>query len=105
MRAGRDGGGEPVEGLSLLVAAEDQVQRRVVGRERAPRRGGVRRLRVVDPADAPALAHELEPVRNAGEVAQRRGDRWLPGAGRTRGRGRRGGVLAVVCAGERRLGR
>ena len=43
--------------------------------ERAARRGDVRRLRVVDVAHAVALADELEPVRHAGERAQRLGDR------------------------------
>ena len=35
--------------------------------ERAARGGGVRRLRVVDVADAVDLGHELEPVRDAGK--------------------------------------
>ena len=43
------------------------MQRRVEGRERAPGGGGVRRLGVVDVADAVDLGDELEPVRDAGE--------------------------------------
>ena len=43
--------------------------------ERAERRRDVRRLRVVHVAHAVALADELEPVRHAGERAQRLGDR------------------------------
>ena len=76
-----------------------------VRRERAPRRGDVRRLRVVDEAHAGRLADGLEPVRHAGERAQRLGDRVVADPGRARGRGRGGGVLAVVRAADQRLGR
>ena len=74
-------------------------------RHAAPHGERIRRDRVVDPADAAELAHELEPVRNAGEGAQRLGDRVVldaDGAGRRR-RGRR--VRTVVPAGNKRLGR
>ena len=82
------------------------MQRRVERGERAARGGGVRRLRVVDVAHAVALADELEPVRDAGERAQRLGDRGVVDPGGTRrGRRRRGGVLAVVRARDERLGR
>ena len=73
-----------------------------VGGERAAGRRDVRRLRVVDVADAVALADELEPVRHAGERAQRLGDRLVADAGRARGgRGRGSRVLAVVRPADR----
>src|SRR4029077_19803968 len=53
---------ELVEALALSRAAEDHVQRDVVRGERAPSRGGVRRLRVVDEAHAPDVGDELETV-------------------------------------------
>src|SRR5581483_321349 len=64
-------GRERGEVLALERAAEDEVQRRVVRGDAATSGGGVRRLRIVDIADAAQLAHELEPVRDAGERAQR----------------------------------
>ena len=73
------------EVLALGRPAEDEVERRVVGGDPAPRRGGVRRLGVVDVADAVELGDELEPVRDAGEGAQRLGDRVVADAGRARG--------------------
>ena len=81
------------------------MERRLERRERAPRGGGVRRLGVVDVADAVDLGDELEPVRHAGERAQRGRDRVVADARRPR-RGCRGGrVLPVVRARDQRLGR
>ena len=57
------------EVLAFRRAAEDQVDRLPgVGCEPAERRSDVRRLAVVDVADAVALADELEPVRNPGKA-------------------------------------
>ena len=50
------------------------------------------------------LAHELEPVWNPLELAQALRDLLLGRARGARGRRRRGGVLAVVHASERRFG-
>ena len=96
---------ELVERLALARAAEDHVQRDVVRGERAAGGGGVRRLRVVDEANAVALGDELEPVLDAGERAQRLGDRLVGEPGGARGGGRGGSVLAVVRAGQARFGR
>ena len=95
---------EGIEVLALERAAEDEAERRVVGRDPAARGGGVRRLRVVDPANAVQLAHELEPVRDAREGGERLRDGVVGHAGGA-GRGGRGGsVLPVVTAGDQRLG-
>ena len=74
------------------------------GRERTERGRDVRRLRVVDVTDAPQLADELDPMRDAVEGAQRLGDRGVVDSGRARRRGRGRGVLAVVRAGDAGLG-
>src|SRR5205807_6928023 len=66
--------------------------------------GGVRRLRVVDPANAAELTHELEPVRHAGERAEGLGDRLVGDTGDVGGGGRGGSVLAVVAARDERFG-
>src|SRR5439155_26072527 len=59
---------ELAKALALERAAEDHVQPGpAVGGDAAPRRRGVRRLRVVHEADAVELPHELEPVLDAGE--------------------------------------
>ena len=98
--------GERAEVLSLERAAENEVNRSVVVRsDPASGGGGVGRLRVVDPADAAELSHELEPVRHAGKGAERVGDRLVRDAGGTGGSRRRGCVLAVVAAGDAGLGR
>src|SRR5207247_11291326 len=65
---------------------------------------GVRRLRVVDEADAVDLADELQAVRDAAERAQRFGDRILRDAGSARGSRRGGRVLPAVLDGAERLG-
>ena len=49
------------------------------------------------------LAHELQPVLDAGKRAQRFGDRVLVDARSPRGGGRCSGVLTVVLAGDERL--
>ncbi len=72
--------------------------------ERAASSGRVGRLRVVDVLDAADLAHELEAVLDSRKRAQRLGDRIICDSdrpGRRRGRRR---VLAVVVAGDQRLG-
>ena len=74
-----------------------------VGRDAGQRRGHVRRLGVVHVADAADLGHELEPVRDAGERAQRIGDLLLRGAQDASGGGRRSCVLAIVPARDQRL--
>ena len=79
------------------------MDRRVVGRDAAAGRGGVRRFRVVDVPDPAQLADELEPVRDAGEGAQRVGDHSVLDPSGTRGGRRCGCVLAVVRAGDQRL--
>src|SRR5581483_12389665 len=92
------------EVLALGRAAEDQVHPlAAVGVEAAQRGRDVRRLRVVDEADAVVLADELEPVRDAGERAQGLGDRAVTDTRLPRRGGRGGGVLAVVPAAEKRL--
>src|SRR5205085_5847105 len=93
------------EVLALERAAEDQSQRRVERSDAAPGRGGVRRLRVVDVANAAELAHELESVRDALEGPQRLGDGRVLDPGGARGSRRSRRVLAVVRAGDERLGR
>ena len=91
--------------LLLAAPAEDDVEARAgEGRERTERGGDVRRLRVVDVADAAQLADELDPVRDAVEGAQRLGDRGVLDSGRARRCRRGSGVLAVVRAGDARLG-
>src|SRR5262249_47698514 len=107
-----DGGGEPLrslpdqvdradvradrvrqrtEVLALDRAAKDQVDGlRGVGGERSARGGDVRRLRVVDVADAAALGDELEAVRHALELAQRLRDRVVHDSRSARGGGRCG---------------
>ena len=77
------------------------MQRSVVRGQRLPRCGGVRRLRVVDEADAADLGDELEPVwrRPRTSGAPRRSPRRRTGRAGRRGRG--GRVLAVVRPGDR----
>jgi hypothetical protein len=67
--------------------------------------GRVGGLRIVDEADTLDVADELEAVLDAGERPQGLRDRVLFHAGGQRGRGRCGGVLAVVSARNERLGR
>ena len=91
--------------LALAAPAEDDVQRRVVGRDGAPGRSGVRRLRVVHVAHAARLGDQLESMGDAREGLERIRDARVVDAERAgRRRGRRG-VLAVVRAGDARLGR
>ena len=81
------------------------MERRVPERGDGPeRRRDVRRLRVVDVANAVELADELDAVRNAGEALQRRGDRVVRDPGCPRGGRSRGGVLPVVPTEDARLG-
>ena len=91
--------------LALAPPAEDDVQPRVrERRERAQRRGDVRRLGVVDVAHAAELANQLDPMRDAREGRERVGDRVVGDACGTRRGRRRRGVLAVVAPGDARLG-
>ena len=100
-------GRERCEVLALARAADDQAQRPVgVGRDPAAGGGDVRRLRVVDvaarrAARGPARAGAARPGRS--RSASR--DPFLRGAGGAGRGGRGGGVLAVVLAGDQRLGR
>src|SRR5207249_179000 len=89
---------EGVEVLALERATENEAERRVVCRDTAAGRGGVRRLRVVDPADAAELAHQLQPVRDAGERTECLRDRVVRHAEGAGGCRRSGGVLPVVTA-------
>ncbi len=81
------------------------MQRLLVGSERTSGRGDVRRFRVVDVADAADLGHQLEPVLDPGKCREGLGDRGIiDSRGARRGRGCRR-VLAIVRAGNPRLGR
>ena len=66
---------------------------------------GIRRLRVVDEADAADLADGSSRCGTPGKRAQRLRDRLVADAERAGRRGRGRGVLAVVLAGDPRLGR
>ena len=98
--------GRAREVLAFSRAAEDDVQWIPSERgEAAPGRRDVRRLRVVDVAHAADLGDELEPVRHAREGLQRLRDRLVGDPGGACGSGRCCRVLAVVAAGQARLGR
>src|ERR671922_119351 len=98
-------GGKLSVALVLSEPAEDDVERRVVRGDRAARGRGVRGLGVVDEPHTADLGHLLEPVRHAGKAAQRLGDPFVVDARGPCGGRRGGGVLAVVRAGDARLGR
>src|SRR5262249_10901353 len=100
---GRQVASERPEVLALQRAAEDEAERRVIGVDTAARGGSVRRLRVVDPADAVQLTNQLEPVRDAGERAEPFRNRLVGYAGGAGSSGRGRGVLAVVAAGYQRF--
>jgi hypothetical protein len=105
---GRDVSGKlPGEGSEVLpfrATAEDQPHGCVVGVDAVADRERIRRDRVVHPAHAVSLPHQLEAVRHAGERAQPRGDRVLADAGGVGGGGRGRGVGTVVRARDPRLG-
>jgi hypothetical protein len=81
------------------------VQRLVVRRDRTARGGRVRRLGVVDEADAADLGHLLEAMRHAREGAKPLRDLLLGRSGGARRRCGGGGVLPVVPPGDPRLRR
>ncbi len=94
--------------VALVLAAppENEVQRRRTKRlDGAKSCRRIRRLGIVDVADATDDGDLLDPVLDAREVPQRPRDRLVGDASRARGRRRRGGVLAVVQTGDPRLGR
>src|SRR5512146_1563561 len=104
VRADRSREGREV--LALRRAAEDQMNGLAGIRSKAAQGcGDVRRLAVVDVADAVPLGDELEPVRDAGERSQRLGDRVVTEAGGTRGGGGGRGVLPVVRTADQWLRR
>ena len=81
----------------LATATEDDVEAGAgKRRERAERGRDVRRLRVVDIANATQLADELDAVRDALEGPQRPRDRLIVDPSRARRDGGGDGVLAVV---------
>ena len=94
----------PANGVPLRLPPRITRRPGGYGGERALGRLRVRRLGVVDEADAADLADELEPVRDAGEGAERL--RRSPSSGMPAARAAAvggGGVLAVVRAGDARL--
>ncbi len=95
---------ELVEALALERAAEDELQRRLERGQCLACRGRVGRLRVVDKTDTRDLGDQLEPVRDTRKRAKRVSDHVVADPGCAGGCGRRGGVLAVVTAGDERLG-
>ena len=99
--------GQRRERLALALTAEDEVQPPAVtgqGGQRDERAGNVRGLGIVDVADAVALAHGLEPVRDTREAAQARDDRIAVDPARERDRGRGHRVLDVVRTRDAELG-
>src|SRR5688572_2873702 len=96
---------EPRERRSLEASAEDETEARRVRGERLYRGLRIRRLRVVDEANAIDLAYELETMGHALEGAQAFGDRVVGDPGGACGGGRGRGVLPVVSPEDRRLGR
>ena len=74
------------------------MERRVVGGEGAPRGGGVRRLRVVDEADAADLGDELEPVRDPGERLEGLRDRARPAMPSARAAAVAAAAFSRLCA-------
>ena len=99
----REVAGEGAEVLTLGRAAEDEAERRAIGGHTTAGCGRVRRLRVVDPANAVQLAYLLQAVRNAGERAECLGDGVVGHAGCPGRRGRGSRVLPIVEAGNQGL--
>ena len=98
--------GELVERLALQRASENETEGTAgIGGDATPRRGRVGRLRVVDEPNAVELGHQLEAVLDPRKRAERLRDRVLRDARSPSGCRRRGGVLAVVLAGDERLRR
>ena len=86
--------------LALAASAEDDVERGIIGRHGPTRGRGVRRLRVVDEADAADLGDGLEAMRDPGKGLESLRDPRVRGSERAGGRGRSGTEIRLGDADE-----